>query len=62
MCEVADRLGKVELFLELDELDHITARSTAEAMEKSLVTVNVEGGSLFGVKWAEPLITSPGFF
>ncbi len=49
------------LFLELQKLEHIAAHAAAEAVEKSLVAVDVERRRLFRMKRAETLVAGAGF-
>jgi hypothetical protein len=54
------RLGEPELLVQLDELDDVTADAAPEAMEETLVAVDLKRRRLLAVKWAEALVRRTG--
>ncbi len=54
--EMLDGVDEAQLFLQLEELEDIAAHAAAEAVEKSLVAVDVERGGFLGMKRAEAFV------
>ena len=54
--EMLDGVDEAEFFLQLEELEDIAPHAAAEAVEKSLVAVDVERGAFFGVERAEAFV------
>ena len=59
--EMLDRVDEAELFLQLEKLEDVAADAAAEAVEKSLVAVDVERRAFLGVKRAEALVRGARF-
>jgi hypothetical protein len=52
--ELAHRVGKRHLVVELDELDHVAADAAPEAVEETLLAVDVKRRRLLAMERAEP--------
>jgi hypothetical protein len=54
MRELPHGIGEADFFLQLDELEDVTADAAAEAVEEPAVAVDRERRSLLAVKRAQP--------
>ena len=58
--ELLHRVGKPDLVVQLEELQHVAADAAAEAVEEALVAVDVERRRLLAVERAQPLVGGAG--
>jgi hypothetical protein len=58
--EQPDGVGKPDLLLHLDELDHVAADAAAEAVKEPLLAVDVKGRRLLTVERAQALVAVAG--
>ena len=50
------RVGKRDLLMKLQELEHVAAHAAAEAMKEALLRVDVKRRRFFGMEWTEPFV------
>src|SRR5262249_3422472 len=55
----AYRILKADLLVQFQELEYVAADAAAEAVEESLLGIDMKRGRLLTVKWAEPLVGPP---